>query len=113
MRVASVLLVSAAALTLVGCGPREPRVAYEELGCPRCHGFHREGNRYGPPLKDLDRFWSSEADLVAYLENPAAVVERDPRLSAQDGAYELKMQPVTGASREEKTALATWLLTSE
>ena len=102
-----------AVLASAACGPQNPETLYVDLGCPRCHGFHQEGNRYGPTLKDLGEHWDSAQKIVTYLHDPQTMVENDARLKAQDADYKLKMQPVTGKSDEDLAVLATWLLASE
>ena len=113
MRRLGALILPIAALASMGCGPPDPETLYVDLGCPRCHGFHQEGNRYGPTLKGLSENWDSAQTVVTYLRDPKTVVENDARLKAQDRNYELKMQPVTGKSDEDLAILATYLLTKE
>ena len=97
-------------LASLGCGPPDPETLYVDLGCPRCHGFHLEGNRYGPTLEGLSEHWDSPQMVVTYLRDPQTTVENDARLKAQDAEYKLKMQPVTDSSDEDLAILATWLL---
>ncbi len=102
-----------AALASAACGPPNPETLFVDLGCPRCHGFHQEGNRYGPSLKGLSEHWGSAQTVVTYLRDPKTAVENDARLKAQDADYSLKMQPVTEKTDEALIVLANWLLTQE
>jgi len=104
------LILPIAVMASFGCGPPDPETLYVDLGCPRCHGFHREGNRYGPTLEGLSENWDSAQTVVSYLRDPKTVVENDARLKAQDADYKLKMQPVTGTPDEDLTILTAWLL---
>ena len=113
MKMLGATILAAAGLASIACGPPDPESLYVELGCPRCHGFELQGNRYGPALHRLGENWDSEARMAAYLKDPKTVIESDPRLKAQDAGYELKMQPVTTASDEEISILATWLVKAE
>ena len=110
MKIRLLIPIACLALTCIGCGPPDGETVYNDLGCQRCHGFQLEGNRYGPPLERIADHWESADSIVTYMKNPAAVVEKDPRLKAQDADYDLRMQPVTSASEEELRALADWLL---
>lgn len=113
MRRFGALILPIATLASFACGPPDPETLYVDLGCPRCHGFHIEGNRYGPSLKGLSEHWDSPQTVVTYLRDPQSVVENDARLKAQDAEYDLKMQPVTDSSDEDLAVLAVWLLTAE
>ncbi len=113
MRRLSALILPIAALASFGCGPPDPEALYVDLGCPRCHGFHQDGNRYGPTLKGLSEHWDSTQTVVTYLRDPKSVVENNARLKTQDAEYDLKMQPVTDSSDEDLAVLAAWLLSVE
>ncbi len=110
MRVFSLVTLALAAIVSMACGPQDPEKLYADLGCPRCHGFHLEGNRYGPALDRLEEDWDSAETIGTYLRDPQPIVENDPRLSAQDTEYELKMQKVVDASDKDLAVLAKWLL---
>ena len=110
MRRLAASILSITAVASLGCGPPDPETLYVDLGCPRCHGFHLGGNRYGPTLEGLAENWDSAQTIVAYLRDPQTVVENDPRLKAQDADYKLKMQPVTDSSDEDLAVLGAWLL---
>ena len=107
------LILPIAALLSTACGPPDPEILYVDLGCPRCHGAHLEGNRYGPAVKGLSEHWDSAQTMATYLRDPKQVVENNARLKAQDADYDLKMQPVTDSSDEDLALLAAWLLTVE
>ncbi len=113
MRRLGVLILPIAVLASIGCGPPNPETLYVDLGCPRCHGFQLEGNRYGPTLKGLSEHWDSAQTVVTYLRDPKTMVENDARLKAQDADYKLKMQPVTDKSDGDLAVLGSWLLTTE
>ncbi len=113
MRFPGALILPIMALLSMACGPPDPKTLYVDLGCPRCHGFHQEGNRYGPSLTGLARNWQSSQTIVAYLRDPTSIVENDARLKTQDAEFELKMQPVTDRSDEDLVLLADWLLMTE
>ncbi len=113
MRRLSALILPIAALASFGCGPPDPETLYVDLGCPRCHGFHQDGNRYGPTLKGLSEHWDSTQTVVTYLRDPKSVVENNARLKTQDAEYDLKMQPVKDSSDEDLAVLAAWLLSVE
>jgi len=113
MKLLGALILLTAALASTACGPPDPETLYVDLGCPRCHGFHQDGNRYGPTLKGLSDHWDSPQTVVTYLRDPKTTVENDPRLKAQDADYELKMQPVTVSSDTDLAVLAAWLLATE
>ena len=110
MSAARVVTIVVAAGLLVGCGASDPGAElYSDLGCARCHGKSGQGNRYGPPLADLDELWPSESELVRYLQDPKAVVEGNPRLQRQAGKFNLMMLPVKDASEKQLHVLAAWL----
>ena len=91
--------------------------AYIDLGCGKCHGDAREGQRSGPALEDLERYWTAE-QLVRYLSDPDAVVDANPRLRYKAEKYAIGMPAASGKSpgyaakaREEKLRnLAEYLL---
>lgn len=113
MRHLAAIILGVTGLASLACGPSEPDALYVDLGCPRCHGFQLEGNRYGPALNGLRENWDSTDRMTAYLRDPKTIIESDSRLKAQDAGYELKMQPVTDASDEDLAILSTWLLSRE
>lgn len=113
MRLIGLVVLSLTALVATACGPSDPETLYVDLGCPRCHGFQLEGNRYGPALKGLGEHWLSAQTMAVYLRDPEAIAGNDARLTAQDSEYELKMQPILTHSDEDLESLAAWLLESE
>ena len=110
MRRAALWLVPMALATAAACGPTPPDTLYVKLGCPRCHGTHRQGNQYGPPLRDLASHWDSADEIVRYFRDPEAVIANRPRLQEARARYGLRMPPVQGRSDEEIQAFAQWLL---
>jgi len=102
-------IAALAAAAATACGPTPPDKLYSKLGCARCHGLSREGNRYGPDLSNLGTLWESDQDLVTYLRDPKAYVAGHARLEKQGKQYELMMLPVKNASDEQLESLARWL----
>jgi hypothetical protein len=123
---ASLLLVLAAS----GCGSGDPTPppglgesqlagwqAYIDLNCGSCHGDQRQGQRSGPALLGLDRYWTNET-LVEYLSDPDAVVSADPRLKYKAEKFSIGMPAASAkspgyaaAARAEKLdRLADYLL---
>jgi cytochrome c551/c552 len=94
---------------ICACGPSTPDALFVDLGCPRCHGQHLEGNRYGPPLTDIGPLWDSDETLAAYLRDPKSAIADHPRLKQARQRYGLMMLPVTTASDEQIRNLAHWL----
>jgi len=81
---AGVSLGTLAILVLAACGASgppagSPEALYIDLGCAKCHGADREGQRSGPPLDALADRWQ-EGSLLEYLNDPKAVMEDNPRL---------------------------------
>lgn len=113
MKRLGLVFLPVAVLLSTACGPTNPETLYVDLGCPRCHGFQLEGNRYGPTLEGLSEHWDSAQEVVTYFRDPATIVENDARLKAQDSEYNLKMQPLTTNSDEDLEILAAWLLKAE
>ena len=85
------------------------RQVFQTEACGACHGDQGEGTEVAPPLADLVARWRHEA-LVAYLVDPGAALESDPRLQGLAEAYELEMPGVATASAEEVADLARYLL---
>lgn len=114
---------------MVGCGGgRQPPEgltevqlagwqAYVDLNCASCHGENREGQRSGPALTGLAEHWTADG-LVAYLVDPDAAIEGNPRLARVARSYVIGMPGHSGKSpgyeskaREEKLlALTEYLL---
>lgn len=117
-------------LGALGCGSPQPTPppglneiqtagwqAYHDLNCASCHGDQREGQRSGPPLLGLAKYWNAE-QLVSYLSDPDAVVKADPRLAYKAEKYAIGMPAASAKSpgygekaRAEKLeALAEYML---
>jgi cytochrome c2 len=58
--------------------------------CSMCHQRDGSGSALGPTLHGKKGFWTRPA-LIAYLKDPAATIEKDPRLKAQKTKYSLPM----------------------
>ncbi len=105
-----------AALVLAACGapapePGSPEALYIDLGCAKCHGDDRQGQRSGPPLVRIKDHWD-EAELLEYLKSPKTFVEANPRLSYLFEQYPIAM-PAYGATDEEQLRkLAEFILNS-
>jgi len=103
-----------AALTFTSCGargpePGTPEALYVELGCAKCHGDARQGLRSGPPLTDLSARWQ-EDELVAYLKNPKAVMEREPRLAYLAEQYPIAMPAFVSTDEAKLRDVAGFIL---
>lgn len=111
-------LVLGLALVLIGssCGGRVDPPAdaggaqvYELQNCRNCHGANGEGNALGPPLAKLQANWSRD-ELVAFLTDPAPVLESNERVRALAKAYPAQMSRYDNLSPEQLGELADWLL---
>jgi cytochrome c551/c552 len=103
-----------AILTLAACGARGPKpgtpeALYVELGCAKCHGDARQGLRSGPPLVNLKDRWQ-EDELVAYLQNPKAVMEREPRLAYIAEQYPIAMPAFVSTDEAKLRDVAGFIL---
>ncbi|MEE4271177.1 MAG: c-type cytochrome [Thermoanaerobaculales bacterium] len=103
---ASVLLLLAGS----GCGGSQPVPpsgldeaqtagwrAYNDLKCGSCHGDERQGQRSGPALLRLERYWTA-AELVEYLIDPDAVLEADPKLKYRTEKFAIGMPAASAKS---------------
>mgnify|MGYP001025992391 CR=1 FL=1 len=111
---ASFWLAVAAALALVACGasgpaPGSAEALYLGMGCAKCHGPAREGQKSGPALADLGERWDEDR-LVAYLRDPRTFVESNPRLKYLDEQYPIAMPPYAEAPEADLRALARLML---
>jgi len=70
---------------------------YNDLNCGSCHGDDRQGQRSGPALLRLERFWTAE-ELVEYLSDPDAVLEANPRLKYRAEKFAIGMPAVSAKS---------------
>lgn len=97
---------------LAGCGSKPRaypgRALFLGAFCVQCHGETRQGTKQGPPLKQLDRYWSEET-LLDYLADPAATVEINPRLKELSHLYPALM-PKFSMSDANRRELVRFLL---
>ena len=105
-----------AALALAACGaagpaPGTPEALYVDLGCAKCHGENREGQRSGPPLDALADRWT-EASLLEYFADPKAVMESNPRLKYMAEDYPIVMPGYPDTTEEDLRKLAQYILSS-
>jgi cytochrome c551/c552 len=113
----SAFAVSAlAALVFAACGPSgpapgSPEALYIDLGCAKCHGDNREGQRSGPPLNNLADRWTEDS-LIEYFANPDAVTENNPRLKYMAEDFPIIMPAYPDTSEEDLRKLAQFILTS-
>jgi cytochrome c553 len=106
----------AVALVLAACGasgptPGTPEALYADLGCAKCHGANREGQRSGPPLIGLADHWQEES-LLEYLRSPKTFVQSNPRLSYLDEQYPIAMPAYGTTDEEDLRKLADFILNS-
>ncbi len=113
---ASFAAAAVAVLALAACGasgppPGSPEALYIDLGCAKCHGDAREGQRSGPPLVKIADHWN-EDDLLEYLKSPRTFVEANPRLAYLDEQYPIAMPAYATTSEEDLKKLADFILNS-
>jgi len=103
-------------LLVVACSLRKQpppgasgEVIYELQNCANCHGPAREGTRLGPALAGLDPSWTRER-LAEYLDDPRAMVAREPRLQELDRTWSTDMGRYDNLSQDQRLVLADWLL---
>ncbi len=111
---ASCLGVAAAILVVAACGAPAPKTGspealYVNLGCAKCHGENRQGQRSGPPLDALQDRWQEES-LVQYLSDPKAVMEANPRLKYLAESYPIVMPGYADTGEEDLRKLARFIL---
>jgi Cytochrome c len=82
---------------------------YTKKGCQRCHGPGLLGTRMGPALVDARQNFDFPA-LSEYLADPAAYIEKDPRLKALDRQYQMQEMPATVLSDGEMRQLGGLIL---
>ena len=102
------------AVFLAGCGasgppPGTPEAIYVDLGCAKCHGNDRQGQRSGPPLVKIIDHWNEES-LLEYLKDPKTFVESNPRLSYLDEQYPIAMPAYPDTNEEDLRKLAQFIL---
>jgi cytochrome c2 len=113
---ASFAVGAIALLTLAACGgsgpaPGSAEALYVDLGCAKCHGDDRQGQRSGPPLVKIEDHWDEES-LLEYLKSPKSFVESNPRLSYLDEQYPIAMPGYASTSEEDLQKLAQLILNS-
>ena len=105
-----------AVLTLAACGASGPKAGtpealYVDLGCAKCHGDNREGQRSGPPLNTLAERWTEES-LLEYFADPKAVMESNPRLKYMAENFPIMMPAYPDTNEEDLRRLAQYILGS-
>ena len=111
--------ISAGALAVVllaACGAPgppsgSPEALYIDLGCAKCHGDARQGQRSGPPLVKIGDHWN-EASLLEYLKDPKTFVKSNPRLSYLNEQYAIAMPAFRNTNEEDLRKLAEFILNS-
>lgn len=106
--------VAAALVLVLACGaagpaPGTPEALYSDLGCAKCHGAQREGQRNGPPLAGLAERWDEES-LVEFLQDPQGFIDRNPRLAYRFEKYAIAMHAFGTTPEPDLHKLAGWLL---
>ena len=110
----SFVIAVPAILALAACGaaapePGTPEASYIDLGCAKCHGPAREGQRSGPPLVKLEGHWDEET-LMQYMRDPKTFVEANPRLSYMAEQYPIAMPAFAHTDEEQLRELAVFIL---
>jgi cytochrome c2 len=105
-----------AVLVLAACGasgpiPGTPEALYADLGCAKCHGADRQGQRSGPPLIKIIDHWDEDS-LLEYLKSPKTFVQSNPRLSYLDEQYPIAMPAYGTTDEEDLRKLADFILNS-
>jgi cytochrome c553 len=113
---AAFLVATVVGITLAACGasgpaPGTPQALYVDLGCAKCHGDNREGQRSGPPLNTLAERWTEDS-LLEYFADPKAVMETNPRLKYMAEDYPIVMPSYPDTSEEDLRKLAQFILSS-
>lgn len=109
-------VAAAAVLVLAACGVTEPKAGtpealYIDLGCAKCHGENREGQRSGPPLVKIIDHWDEDS-LLEYLKSPKTFVQSNPRLSYLDEQYPIAMPAYGTTDEDDLRKLADFILNS-
>jgi cytochrome c551/c552 len=94
-----------------GPAPGTAEALYVDLGCAKCHGDNREGQRSGPPLNTLADRWTEDS-LLEYFVDPGAVMENNPRLKYMAEEFPIVMPAYPDTSKEDLRKLAQYILTS-
>ena len=111
---ASFIVAAVVGVTLAACGASgpaagTPEALYVDLGCAKCHGVNREGQRSGPALIALADRWTEEG-LLEYFNDPKAVMEHKPRLKYMAENYPIVMPAYPDTSEEDLRKLAQFIL---
>lgn len=111
---ASIAIGAVAVLTIAACGasgppPDSPEALYINLGCAKCHGDDREGQRSGPPLIKIVDHWDENA-LLDYLRSPKTFIQTNPRLSYLDEQYPIAMPGYASTDEADLRKLAEFIL---
>lgn len=85
---------------------------YTAKGCQRCHGSDLLGTRMAPALVDARQNFDRQS-LGEYLADPAAYIQKDPRLKALDQRYRMQEMPAVQLSESELRQLAGLILGRE
>ena len=107
----ALVLVAFAACGPSGPPPGSPQALYIDLGCAKCHGADRQGQRSGPPLIKISDHWD-EGQLLEYLKSPRTFVESNPRLSYLDEQYPIAMPAYATTNEADLQKLAEFILNS-
>ena len=103
-------------LGLTACGATGPpegsaEALYVDLGCAKCHGENREGQKSGPALIALADHWQEES-LLEYMADPKAYTEKNPRLKYLAESYPIMMPSYADTTEEDLRKLAQLMLGS-
>jgi cytochrome c553 len=101
-------------LGLTSCGASGPptgsaEALYVNLGCAKCHGENRQGQKSGPPLIALAGHWQEES-LLEYLADPKAYMDKNPRLKYMAENFPIMMPSYADTSEEDLRKLAQLVL---
>lgn len=105
-----------AVLVFAACGASgppsgTPEALYVDLGCAKCHGGDREGQRSGPPLNKLADRWTEDS-LIEYFADPKAAMVDKPRLKYMAEEFPIVMPAYPDTSEEDLRKLARFILAS-
>ena len=101
-------------LGLTACGASGPpegsaEALYVDLGCAKCHGEDRQGQKSGPPLIALADHWQEES-LLEYMADPKGYTERNPRLKYMAEDFPIMMPSYADTPEEDLRKLAQLML---
>ena len=113
---AAFVVAAVVGITLAACGasgpaPGSPEALYVDLGCAKCHGGNRQGQRSGPPLIALADHWQEES-LLEYMADPKAYAEKNPRLKYMAEGFPIMMPSYANPAEEDLRKLAQLILGS-